>query len=143
MASTLHKCLKYYCGGEKKINGDVKPFTKAESHFTDSKFFEQGTASKKIMPSIISSIGRGELKAADNSKVILKHDSVKQQEYRKGNIEQETITQLAEHIAKQVVDYTNHMALVLRYVPEARHKEGETPLCVRRPKYWGQGYQEG
>jgi len=26
---TLHQCLKYYRDGEKKINGDVKPFTKA------------------------------------------------------------------------------------------------------------------
>jgi len=28
-ASTLHQYLKYYRDREKKINGDVKPFTKA------------------------------------------------------------------------------------------------------------------
>jgi len=65
----------------KKINGDVKPFTKAESYFTDSKFFEEGTVPKETMPSIMSSTGRGELKDAKNSKVVLRHEGVKQQEY--------------------------------------------------------------
>jgi len=37
VASILHQCLKYYRGGERKINSDVKPFTKAELHFADSK----------------------------------------------------------------------------------------------------------
>jgi len=30
VASTLHQCFKYRRDREKKINGDVKPFTKAE-----------------------------------------------------------------------------------------------------------------
>jgi len=53
VASTQHQCLKYYRGSEKKINDDVKPFTKAELHFADSKFFEEGTAPKETTPSII------------------------------------------------------------------------------------------
>ena len=28
-AYTLHQCLKYYGGGERNINGNVKPFSKA------------------------------------------------------------------------------------------------------------------
>jgi len=47
MASTLHQCLKYYCGSERKINDDLKPFTKAESHFADSKFFEEDFALRR------------------------------------------------------------------------------------------------
>ena len=31
VASTLHQCLKYYCGGERKINGGVKSFPR-QSH---------------------------------------------------------------------------------------------------------------
>jgi len=50
VASTLYLCLKYYRGGKKKIKGDVKPFTKAESHFVDSKLLEEGTAPEEIMP---------------------------------------------------------------------------------------------
>jgi len=33
VASTLHQCLKYYRGGERKINDNVKLFTKAKYHF--------------------------------------------------------------------------------------------------------------
>jgi len=64
VASTLHQCLKYYCDGEKKINGDVKPFTRAESHFTDARFFEEGAAPKETMLSTISSTGKGVAKKA-------------------------------------------------------------------------------
>ena len=49
VASTLHQCLKYYRDGEKKISGDVKPFTKAESHLADAGFFEEGAAPKETM----------------------------------------------------------------------------------------------
>ena len=64
MTSTLHQCLKYYRDGEKKINGDVKPFTKAESHFADVRFFEEGVAPKETKSSTISSIGKGVAKKA-------------------------------------------------------------------------------
>ena len=58
VASTLHQCLKYYSDGEKKINGDVKPFPKAESHFVDARFFEEGAPLKEAMPAFISSTGK-------------------------------------------------------------------------------------
>jgi len=41
VASTLYQCLKYYQGGETKTNASVKPFTRAESHFADARFFEK------------------------------------------------------------------------------------------------------
>jgi len=58
VASTLHQCLKYYHDWEKKINGDVKPFTKAESYFIDARFFKEGTPMKEAMPTFISSSGK-------------------------------------------------------------------------------------
>jgi len=67
VASTLHQCLKYYRDGEKKINGDVKPFTTAGSHFADARFFEEGTIPKETMPSTISSIGKGVAKKASRT----------------------------------------------------------------------------
>ena len=76
MASTLHQCLKYYRNGEKKINGDVKPFTKAESHFADAKFFKEGVAPKETMSSTISSTGKGVKKKAPRA---TKYDVLKQQ----------------------------------------------------------------
>ncbi|KAL9239002.1 hypothetical protein vseg_013361 [Gypsophila vaccaria] len=55
VASTLHQCLKYYIGGERKINVDVKPFTKVDSIFADARFFEENGASSKLLPAMISS----------------------------------------------------------------------------------------
>ncbi|KAM1084838.1 hypothetical protein TB2_022687 [Malus domestica] len=37
--STFHQCLKFYRKRVKVIYGDTKPFTEAESHFTDAKFY--------------------------------------------------------------------------------------------------------
>jgi hypothetical protein len=38
--STLHQCLKYIEDGvEKRIIGDLKPFTYKEAHYSDAKFF--------------------------------------------------------------------------------------------------------
>ena len=54
---TLHQCLKYYKDRERKINENVKPFTKAKSHFVDTRFFEEDYAPKEIMLSNITSMG--------------------------------------------------------------------------------------
>jgi len=45
--------------GERKINGNVKPFNKVESHFVDAGFFEKENVPKETMPSTITSTGRG------------------------------------------------------------------------------------
>ena len=45
--------------GERKINGNVKPFNKVESHFVDAGFFEKENVPKETMPSTITSMGRG------------------------------------------------------------------------------------
>ena len=39
VTSTLHQCFKFYQQGIKKVNADSKPFTEAESHFADAKFY--------------------------------------------------------------------------------------------------------
>ena len=41
---------------------DVKPFTTAESHVVDAKFFEEDDNPKETMPATITSIGRGSMK---------------------------------------------------------------------------------
>jgi len=58
VASTLHQCLRYYHDGEKKVNGDTKPFTKADSYFADARFFDEDAPSKEAMPATISSTGK-------------------------------------------------------------------------------------
>ncbi|XP_074297818.1 uncharacterized protein LOC141628598 [Silene latifolia] len=59
VTSTLHQCLNYYRGGERKIDGDAKPFSKVDSFFADAKFFEENGTSGGFMPTTISSTGKG------------------------------------------------------------------------------------
>jgi len=80
VASTLYQCLKYYRGGERKISGAVKPFTKAESHFADSKFFEEDFTPKAMMIPIISSTGKGNPKVVKDTPAAMGHDAAKQQQ---------------------------------------------------------------
>ncbi|KAL0379307.1 UNVERIFIED_CONTAM: hypothetical protein Sradi_3236200 [Sesamum radiatum] len=51
--STWHQCSKYCCNGVvKKVLGDNKPFTEAESHFADAKYYIEGDKKvKEISPS--------------------------------------------------------------------------------------------
>jgi len=46
VASILNQCLKYYRGREKKINSNIKPLIRAESHFVDVRLFVEGDAHK-------------------------------------------------------------------------------------------------
>ncbi|XP_070032309.1 uncharacterized protein [Nicotiana tomentosiformis] len=47
--STYHQCLKYYEGEvEKKIVVDDEPFTEAESHFADAKFYLKNRIVKEL-----------------------------------------------------------------------------------------------
>ena len=62
VASTLHQYLKYYRGGKRKINGSVKPFTRAESQFAVARFFEENDTPKETLPATITSTGRGSMK---------------------------------------------------------------------------------
>jgi len=55
----MRECLKYYCDEERKINDNVKPFTKLKCHFANARFFEKDDASKETMLSTISSTGKG------------------------------------------------------------------------------------
>jgi len=47
VVSTLHECLKYYQGGERKVDCNVK----VESHFADVRFLKEDDAPKETMPS--------------------------------------------------------------------------------------------
>jgi len=96
VASTLHQCLKYYCDGEKKINGDVKPFTKVESHFADARFFEEGVAPKETMSSTIFSTGKG---VAEKPPRATKDDAPKQQ-LEKQTSKQGSTTSCVDQVAK-------------------------------------------
>ncbi|KAM2457882.1 hypothetical protein ACFX1W_006738 [Malus domestica] len=60
--STIHKCLKFYREGVKMIQGDTKPFTEAESHFADAKFYMDKDMVPEALPKEIKSTGKAKPK---------------------------------------------------------------------------------
>ncbi|KAM1690340.1 hypothetical protein ACFXTN_029253 [Malus domestica] len=59
---TLHQCLKFYQEGAKAIYGDTKPFTEAESHFADAKFYMDEDMVPETFPKEIKFMGKATLK---------------------------------------------------------------------------------
>jgi len=62
IASTVHQYLKYYQDGKIRINGNIKPFTKVESHFAYVRFFKEDDAPKETMPPTTTSTCKGSMK---------------------------------------------------------------------------------
>ena len=92
MASALHQCLKYYHGGERKFNFDMKSFTKVESHFPNSKFFEEDFTPKEMIISTISSTTKGDSKFIKDTLAVMGYNDAKQQQpYRKDDKQVEQV----------------------------------------------------
>ena len=123
VASTLHQCLKYYRDGEKKVNGDTKPFTKAESYFADARFFNEDAPLKEAMPATISSTGK---RNEEDTPGMIHGDpngSVKESQ----SSEKEVSKSLSP-LFKQALVTTSPTAPVFRYIPKSRRKDGEAPF---------------
>ena len=58
VTSTLHQCFKFYQDGIKKVEVDSNPFTEAESHFVDAKFYLKNDNIPEDMPAEIPLIKR-------------------------------------------------------------------------------------
>ncbi|XP_074315668.1 uncharacterized protein LOC141651875 [Silene latifolia] len=126
VASTLHQCLKYYRGGERKINGDAKPFTKADSFFADAKFFEENGTSSEFMPTTISSTGKGgKLKENTKEDVVTSH--IKEND--KQDIDNASKASTPVTSPKKQEMPQESTSPVLRYIPKSRRKEGDSPFA--------------
>jgi len=77
VASTLQKYLKYYRAGARKINVDVRPLTKAELHFADSKVFKEDFSSKQMTISTISSKSKSDSKVVKDTPTAMGHNNAK------------------------------------------------------------------
>ncbi|XP_074298547.1 uncharacterized protein LOC141629445 [Silene latifolia] len=128
VASTLHQCLKYYRGGERKIDGDAKPFSKVDSFFADAKFFEENGTSSEFMPTTISSTGKG----GKREKNIIKEDEAaspaKENDVKK---DVDKVNKTATPVASPKKQETPQKTTppVLRYIPKSRRKDGESPFA--------------
>ncbi|XP_074282821.1 uncharacterized protein LOC141607368 [Silene latifolia] len=126
VASTLHQCLKYYRGGERKINGDAKPFTKADSFFADAKFFEENGTSSEFMPTTISLTGKGgKLKENTKEDVVTSH--VKENDKQNIDNASKAYTPVISHKKQEMPQKST--SPVLRYIPKSRRKEGDSSFA--------------
>ncbi|XP_074296967.1 uncharacterized protein LOC141627634 [Silene latifolia] len=128
VASTLHQCLKYYRGGERQIDGDAKPFSKADSFFADAKFFEENGTSSEFMPTTITSTGKGGMR----EKNIIKEDGAaspaKENDVKKDvDKANKTATPVASPKKQETPQKTKPP--VLRYIPKSHRKDGESPFA--------------
>ena len=107
--STLHQCFKY-CDSKqiKVVTADLQPFTTAESHFADTKFY--------LDCNITSDVPQEEF--AEKKKEKLKEGG-------------EPLTegpQPDSKVRQKFCEEKKEVPLVLRYVPASKRKEGQSPF---------------
>ncbi|XP_074277874.1 uncharacterized protein LOC141601485 [Silene latifolia] len=118
--------IRYYRGGERKINGDAKPFTEADSFFADAKFFEENGTSSEFMATTISSTGKGgKLKENTKKDVVTSH--VKEND--KQDIDNASKASTPVTSPKKQEMPQKSTSPVLRYIPKSRRKEGDSPFA--------------
>ncbi|KAA0043322.1 uncharacterized protein E6C27_scaffold110G002330 [Cucumis melo var. makuwa] len=127
VTSTLHQCFTFYKQGIKKVDADSRPFTKAESHFADAKFYTKSEDVSEIISTevpVTKSTFKNEQEMI-TSKKSNKGDALNSQQNGESTIETKLRAPEAEKIATLQKEVSNPP--VLRYIPLSRHKKGESP----------------
>ena len=117
--STYHQCLKYFQDGQvKKIVADHKPFSVAESHFVDAKFYLEDDALEEAY--VIVSPSSKEVNL--HSKTSRINSLIKEKETKpiekKETKQTKTSTKEKKHHASKAAKATP----VLHYVPVTKRK---------------------
>ncbi|XP_008237555.1 PREDICTED: uncharacterized protein LOC103336290 [Prunus mume] len=113
---TLHQCFKFYRGGVKKILGDVKPITEAESYFTDAKFYiDENT---EVIPTEVHLIGKAIPRKDEQSKCLSTEK----------NGDNKSKSTAFGQMGSPPIDSQKVSIPVLRYVSSSRRKEGQSPF---------------
>uniref|UniRef100_A0A2N9G8H6 Retrotransposon gag domain-containing protein n=1 Tax=Fagus sylvatica TaxID=28930 RepID=A0A2N9G8H6_FAGSY len=106
--STLHQCFKYSDGMQvKKVIANLQPFTEAESHFADAKFYLNCDMVNDALPE-------------DNKRMREKgkgHDEIPREDSQLN-----VAATPKSHIASKGA------SPILRYVPLSKRKKGQTPF---------------
>ncbi|XP_074308174.1 uncharacterized protein LOC141643048 [Silene latifolia] len=118
--------------GEKKINGDVKPFSTVESYFADARFYEEQDAPSEMLPSSIISTGTRISKKIDDSKVPRAKESMTVEHHE--SVFKKTSQTNVNSAEKKDSLITQKTTPILKYVPKSRRKEGETPFAECAPR---------
>ncbi|XP_070018032.1 uncharacterized protein [Nicotiana sylvestris] len=115
--STYHQCLKYYEGEvEKKIVADDEPFTEAESHFADAKFYLKNRIVKEIKDD-------GGMKSK-NDEPITKRVEVTIGKAK--GVTEEVHANVNKSHKGGIASYGKKVSQVLQYVPKRKKDEGES-----------------
>ncbi|KAM2942227.1 hypothetical protein COP2_031374 [Malus domestica] len=122
--STLHQCLKFYREGVKVIYGDTKPFTEAESHFVDAKFYMDEDMVPETLPKEIKSMGKAAPKKQEWQAVPKKQ---KEEAMPSSNKNDDELAKPATTRGSRMT--SNGPSLpVFRYIPTSRRKNGQSPF---------------
>ncbi|KAI5317505.1 hypothetical protein L3X38_037212 [Prunus dulcis] len=116
--STLHQCFKFYRGGVKKILGDVKPFTEAESYFADAKFYIDEDVASEVIPVEVHSTGQAIPRKDEQSKCLSAEE----------NSNNKPKNTAFGQMGSLPIDSQKVAIPVLRYVSSSRRKEGQSPF---------------
>uniref|UniRef100_A0A2N9G5F2 Uncharacterized protein n=1 Tax=Fagus sylvatica TaxID=28930 RepID=A0A2N9G5F2_FAGSY len=115
--STLHQYFKYSDGKQvKKVIADLQPFTEAESHFADAKFYLNCDMVNDALPE-------------DNKRMREKgkgHDEIPREDSRLS-----VAAAPKSHIASKKA------SPILRYVPLSKQKEGQDKVASTKPPLKG------
>ena len=115
--STYHQCFKYFQDGKvKKIVADHKPFTIAESHFADAKFYLEDDMQEEAQVIVLPSRKEENL----HSKISRIDSPIGEKETK----QTKTSTKEKKHQASKATK----AALVLHYVLVTKRKEGQSPF---------------
>ncbi|KAM1219927.1 hypothetical protein ACFX2G_047937 [Malus domestica] len=134
--STLHQCLKFYREGVKVIYGDTKPFTEAESHFADAKFYMDEDMVLEALPKEIKSTGKATPKKQEWQAMPKKQEEEAMSSLRKNDDElAKPATTKGSKTPSNVLNTP-----VFRYIPMSRRKNGQSPFETEASKADAQRY---
>ncbi|KAM2877113.1 hypothetical protein COP2_020048 [Malus domestica] len=122
--STLHHCLTFYQKWVKMIQGDTKPFTEAESHFVDTKFYMDEDIVPEALPKEIKSIG----KVAPKKKEWQAMPKKQEGQHAPSSSKDDDEHGKPATIKGSVTPLKGSNTPVFRYIPMLRRKNGQSPL---------------
>ncbi|KAM1053307.1 hypothetical protein ACFX2C_000813 [Malus domestica] len=122
--STLHQCLKFYQERVKVIYGDTKPFTEAESHFADAKFYMNEDTVPETLPKEIKSMTKAASKKQEWQAIPKKQEEEAMPSSSKNDDE---LSKPATTRGSRTTP-NGPSVPVFRYIPTSRRKNGQSPF---------------
>ncbi|KAA0055194.1 retrotransposon gag protein [Cucumis melo var. makuwa] len=120
--STLHQGFKFYQDDVKKVEPDSNPFSKAESHFADAKFYLKNDNSPEAMPVEIPLVNKEDNLQLKSLVSMEPHENTRTFNSGKGEASPSTTKSMI------LMDEKTLNPSILCYVPLSRCKKGESPF---------------